>query len=88
MDVSHRCLEIASSRLRLDRMPERQRKRIELRQGSLLYRDKQLSGFDAAALVEVIEHLDQPRLVALERVLFRAAPSPDPDSGPANPALP
>jgi 3' terminal RNA ribose 2'-O-methyltransferase Hen1 len=73
MDVSHRSLEIASSKLRLDRMPERQRKRIELRQGSLLYRDKQLSGFDAAALVEVIEHLDQPRLVALERVLFEFA---------------
>jgi 3' terminal RNA ribose 2'-O-methyltransferase Hen1 len=73
MDVSHRALEVAASKLRLDRMPERQRKRIELRQGSLLYRDKQLSGFDAAALVEVIEHLDQPRLVALERVLFEFA---------------
>jgi hypothetical protein len=42
-------------------------------QGSLLYRDKRLSGFDAAALVEVIEHLDRPRLVALERVLFEFA---------------
>jgi 3' terminal RNA ribose 2'-O-methyltransferase Hen1 len=54
-------------------MPERQRKRIQLVQGSLLYRDKRLSGFDAAALVEVIEHLDRPRLVALERVLFEFA---------------
>ncbi len=63
MDVSHRALEVASLRLRLDRMPDRQRKRIQLMQGSLLYRDKRLSGFDAAALVEVIEHLDQPRLV-------------------------
>ena len=27
-------------------------------QGSLLYRDSRLNGFDAAALVEVIEHLD------------------------------
>ena len=73
MDVSHRSLEVASSRLRLDRMPERQRKRIQLIQGSLLYRDKRLNGFDAAALVEVIEHLDRPRLVALERVLFEFA---------------
>jgi 3' terminal RNA ribose 2'-O-methyltransferase Hen1 len=73
MDVSHRALEIASSKLKLDRMPARQRARIELMQGSLLYRDKRLSGFDAAALVEVIEHLDQPRLVALERVLFEFA---------------
>src|SRR5262249_2127002 len=59
--------------LRLDRMPERQRKRLQLMQGSLLYRDKRLSGFDAAALVEVIEHLDQPRLRALERVVFEFA---------------
>jgi 3' terminal RNA ribose 2'-O-methyltransferase Hen1 len=73
MDVSHRALEVASSKLRFDRMPERQRKRIELVQGSLLYRDQRMNGFDAAALVEVIEHLDRPRLVALERVLFEFA---------------
>lgn len=73
MDVSHRSLEVASSRLRLDRMSERQRRRIELMQGSLLYRDKRLAGFDAAALVEVIEHLDPLRLIALERVLFEFA---------------
>lgn len=73
MDVSHRSLETAASRLKLDRMPERQRQRIELVQGSLLYRDRRLEGFDAAALVEVIEHLDPPRLAALERVLFEQA---------------
>jgi 3' terminal RNA ribose 2'-O-methyltransferase Hen1 len=73
MDVSHRSLETASSRLRLERMPERPRKRIQLMQGSLLYRDKRLTGFDSAALVEVIEHLDSARLVALERVLFEFA---------------
>jgi hypothetical protein len=37
---------------------------------SLLYRDKRLSGFDAAALIEVIEHLDRPRVAAMERVVF------------------
>ena len=73
MDVSHRALATAASKLRLDRMPERKRKRIELLQGSLLYRDKRLSGFDAAAVVEVIEHLDQPRISALERALFEFA---------------
>jgi 3' terminal RNA ribose 2'-O-methyltransferase Hen1 len=73
MDVSHRSLEIASAKLRLDRMPERQRKRIQIMQGSLLYRDTRLNGFDAAALVEVIEHLDTPRLTALERVIFEFA---------------
>jgi 3' terminal RNA ribose 2'-O-methyltransferase Hen1 len=70
MDVSHRSLETASAKLRLERLPERQRKRLELIQGSLVYRDKRLNGFDGAALVEVIEHLDRPRLLALERVLF------------------
>lgn len=38
-----------------------------------MYRDKRLAGFDAAAVVEVIEHLDQPRLAAFERVLFEFA---------------
>jgi 3' terminal RNA ribose 2'-O-methyltransferase Hen1 len=42
-------------------------------QGSLMYRDKRLAGFDAAAVVEVIEHLDEPRLAAFERVLFEFA---------------
>lgn len=73
VDVSHRALQIAQERLRLERMPSRQRDRIKLIHGSLTYRDKRLSGFDAAAVVEVIEHLDQPRLAAFERVLFEFA---------------
>jgi 3' terminal RNA ribose 2'-O-methyltransferase Hen1 len=73
LDVSHRALEIAADRLHLDRLPERQRERITLLHGSLIYRDQRLAGFDAAAVVEVIEHLDEPRLAALERVLFEFA---------------
>jgi 3' terminal RNA ribose 2'-O-methyltransferase Hen1 len=73
VDVSYRSLEIAKERLNLERLPERQRARIELIQGSLNYRDKRLAGFDAAAVVEVIEHLDQGRLSAFERVLFEFA---------------
>ena len=73
MDVSHRALEVAAERLHLDRVPEKQRQRIKLFQGSLNYRDKRLAGFDAAAVVEVIEHLDPPRLAAFERVLFEFA---------------
>ncbi len=73
MDVSHRALEIASERLHYDRMPELQKKRLRLIHGSLIYRDERLSGFDAAAVVEVIEHLDPPRLAAFERVLFECA---------------
>lgn len=73
MDVSYRALEIAQSRLRLDRLPERQAQRVQLIHGSLTYRDKRLEGFDAAALVEVIEHLDEPRLLALEQSVFAYA---------------
>ena len=54
-------------------MPERQRSRIRLIHGSLMYRDSRLTGYDAAAVVEVIEHLDPPRLAAFERVLFEFA---------------
>jgi 3' terminal RNA ribose 2'-O-methyltransferase Hen1 len=70
MDVSWRSLEIAREKLNLDRLVTRQRDRVTLIQGSLMYRDRRLSGFNAAAVVEVIEHLDAPRLAAFERVLF------------------
>lgn len=73
MDVSYRALEIASRRLRLDGLAPKQRERIRLQHGSLTYRDARLTGFDAAAVVEVIEHLDPPRLAAFERVLFEFA---------------
>ncbi len=70
MDVSHRSLEIAADKLRLDRLPTHMRNRISLIQGSLTYKDKRLLGYDAATLVEVIEHLDVNRLQALENAVF------------------
>ncbi|MFF4863304.1 3' terminal RNA ribose 2'-O-methyltransferase Hen1 [Streptomyces sp. NPDC001231] len=73
VDVSVRALTIAARRLKLDRMGERQAARVRLRQGSLVYTDKQLKGYDAAVLSEVIEHLDLPRLPALEYAVFGAA---------------
>lgn len=73
MDVSYRSLERAAARLGLDYMAPRQKERITLIQGALTYRDKRLQGFDAAALVEVIEHLDEDRLKAFERVVFAFA---------------
>ncbi|MEQ9066342.1 MAG: 3' terminal RNA ribose 2'-O-methyltransferase Hen1, partial [Gimesia chilikensis] len=73
LDISVRALEIAAKRLKLKRLPERQAQRVKLLHGSLTYRDRRLEGFDAAALVEVIEHLDPPRLAALERMLFEFA---------------
>ncbi len=73
MDVSHRSLEIASRKLRMDHLPAMQKDRIRLMHGSLTYRDKRLAGYDAATVVEVIEHQDPPRLAAFERVLFEFA---------------
>src|SRR6266576_3680312 len=73
MDVSHRALEIAHDRLHYDRLPPVQKERLRLLHGSLIYRDQRLAGFDAAVVVEVIEHLDAPRLAAFERVLFECA---------------
>jgi 3' terminal RNA ribose 2'-O-methyltransferase Hen1 len=73
LDVSVRSLEAARRRLKLDRLPPPQANRVRLIHGSLTYRDKRLEGFDAAAVVEVVEHLDPPRLAAFERVLFEFA---------------
>jgi 3' terminal RNA ribose 2'-O-methyltransferase Hen1 len=73
LDVTIRALEAAQRRLKLDRLPPAQANRIKLIHGSLMYRDKRLEGFDAAAVVEVVEHLDPPRLSAFERVLFEFA---------------
>jgi len=73
MDVSYRILELAQRRLHLHTLSSAQKERISLIHGSLLYRDRRLAGYDAAAVVEVIEHLDRPRLTAFERSLFEFA---------------
>lgn len=73
VDVAHTALERAARRLRLDELPERQRARVDLVHGSLVYRDRRLAGFDAAVAVEVVEHLDPSRLPSFERALFGAA---------------
>ncbi|MFE2751861.1 3' terminal RNA ribose 2'-O-methyltransferase Hen1 [Actinosynnema sp. NPDC059335] len=73
VDVSAGALATAARRLRLDRMSERQRARITLRQSSLTYADPELKGYDAAVLMEVVEHLDPDRLPALEHSVFGVA---------------
>jgi 3' terminal RNA ribose 2'-O-methyltransferase Hen1 len=73
VDVSTRSLQTAARRLRLDRMGERQADRITLFQGALTYQDPRFAGFDAAVLMEVVEHVDPPRMPALEQVVFGAA---------------
>lgn len=69
VDVSPVALERAEKRLQLDRRPYL-RERVKLLQSSLLYDDARLHGWDAIALVEVIEHVDLDRLDVVARVLF------------------
>ena len=59
--------------MHFEEMAPKQKERVQLFQGSLTYKDQRLNGFDAAAVVEVIEHLDLNRLRAFERVLFEFA---------------
>ena len=73
MDVAFRSLEFARDKLHLDQLAPAFRDRIQLIHGSLMYRDRRLQDFDAATVVEVIEHLDAGRLRAFERVLFEQA---------------
>jgi len=70
MDVSYRELLKAKSKLYYDRMTPRQQERVSLIQGSLMYKDARLKGYDAAAIVEVIEHMDEDRLDSFEQILF------------------
>ena len=76
VDTSVAALERAARRLRVDEMAPRQRQRVRLLQGALTYRDRRLAGYDAAVLMEVIEHVDPDRLDALEQAVFgEAAPA-------------
>src|SRR5712691_10118977 len=76
VDASVTVLERAARRLSLEEMAPRQRQRVRLLQGALTYGDRRLAGYDAAALMEVIEHVEEDRLGALEHAVFgQAAPA-------------
>ena len=95
MDVSTVALQRAARNLHVEQMGDRESARLSLFQGSLVYRDSRLSGFDAALLQEVIEHLDADRLDALVRVVWEFArprrvivTTPNADYNSVWPALP
>lgn len=75
-DVAIKSLEKAKQNLRYDRMPPYKKTKLTLMQASLTYKDPRFSGYDAACVVEVIEHLDPQRIPAFERVLFEFAAPP------------
>ena len=70
VDVSPHELERAERRLKLERLPEYQQRRLQLHQSSALYSDTRLHGADMVILVEVIEHLEPYQLERLARVVF------------------
>ena len=70
VDVSHIALKRTHDKLKLERAGDYMRERVQLLQGSLTYKDARFAGYDAVCVIEVIEHLDIPRLTAFERVLF------------------
>jgi 3' terminal RNA ribose 2'-O-methyltransferase Hen1 len=70
VDISHRALEVAKKRLHLEQLTPMQRQRIQLIQGELTCHDQRFTEYEAAAIVEVIEHLDSSSLAAFEQVLF------------------
>lgn len=72
-DVSYTELTRAKDRMHWEEMAPRQKDRIKLFQGALTYKDKRFEGYDAAAIIEVIEHLDESRLHSFERVIFEFA---------------
>jgi 3' terminal RNA ribose 2'-O-methyltransferase Hen1 len=72
-DVSARVLARAERTLNLREASDRQRERVHLLQSSVTYQDDRLAGLDAIVLMEVIEHVDEERLPALEASVFGAA---------------
>ncbi|MFN7017207.1 MAG: 3' terminal RNA ribose 2'-O-methyltransferase Hen1 [Fimbriimonadales bacterium] len=66
LDVSLSRLRIAERKLK----HEIETGRVRLMHGSLVYLDDRLQGYDAAVLMEVIEHIDPTRLDIVEQVVF------------------
>ena len=73
MDAPARALTQAERRRNVAEMSDRKSERLRLFQSSVTYRDERLAGLDAAVLMEVVEHVDPPRLPALTRQSVGAA---------------
>ena len=72
-EVSRFAISSAERKLRLNSMSPEQRKRIDIIQSSLIYRDQRIHGFQAAVAMEVIEHIDPPKLTAFTQVVLGEA---------------
>ncbi|MDR2639675.1 MAG: 3' terminal RNA ribose 2'-O-methyltransferase Hen1 [Helicobacteraceae bacterium] len=72
-DASQTALQRAKERIGYDRLSETKRQKLSIFQSSLTYKDDRFAGYDAACVIEVIEHIDPARLEAFERSLFKFA---------------
>jgi 3' terminal RNA ribose 2'-O-methyltransferase Hen1 len=72
LDASARSLERAAERLKLGEPGGASPERVTLLHGALTYRDTRWHSAQAAALIEVIEHLDPDRLPHFCEVVFGA----------------
>lgn len=70
LDVTYQSLLRAKERLYFDHLSPKIKERIQLLHGSLMYKDERLLKHDAAALVEVIEHIELDRLDTFEKIVF------------------
>ena len=70
LDPAAQELEWAAKRLKLNAFGGPPEGRVTLLHGSLTYRDSRWAEADVAALVEVIEHVDEDRLPLIERIVF------------------
>jgi len=71
IDIDDRALDAARRALGLTMFPL-QDERTQVRRGSFEHSDRDLCGFDAGVLLEVIEHVDPRRLACVERAVFGA----------------
>ena len=69
-DVSSRALRQARKRLRRRGAIPGPGRRVNLIHGSALYLDERFRGFDAVAVIDVLEHLEPERIDAFVRVVF------------------
>ena len=74
LDVSASAL--AALAKALEALPERVQRKVELRCGSYVHPDPSLRGFDAAVMVETIEHIHPDRLSLVERAVFAVLAPP------------
>jgi small RNA 2'-O-methyltransferase len=68
IDIDERALASARSALGLDLFTPN--KRVAVRYGSFEEAETNLTGFDAAVMLETIEHIDPSRLSRVERAVF------------------